>query len=231
MFVKLFKFSKSHSRFKPVQRLTAKRLVKQDTEEHSIVVAKQDDELRIVWGEVYVPGVPDSDGDYMSAEEIRKAAYNFMSNKRLDSIDVQHNNELVDGACVVESFIARKGDPDFKEGAWVAGVYVHDPAIWEQVKKGTLNGFSIEAGVNRTVVNASMEIPAVINGITQKSEDHQHAFFVSYTDDGKFRGGRTDEVNGHYHIIKRGTVTEAADNHQHRFAHVDTLGQLQEIGK
>lgn len=181
------------------------------------------DEQRIVWGEVYVPNVPDSDGDYMNEETIRKMAYKFMGNLRLKNIDVQHDNAAVLGACVVESFIARKGDPDFIENAWVVGVHVPDDATWSKIKKGEINGFSIEAMVSGTPSALELELPPILTGRTAKVENHEHEFFVTYDSGGKFLGGRTNIIEGHFHEIKQGTVTEVSKNHTHRFSYVELV--------
>lgn len=179
---------------------------------------------RIVWGEVYAPLRPDSDGEYMDAETIQKMAYKFMRDGRLGQIDHMHTNELLESACVVESFIARKGDPDFIEGAWVVGVHIPKDEDWDRVEKGEWNGFSIEAMVNKELKEIEVEIPPIIKGLTLKADDnHQHEFYVAYDSEGNFLGGRTNEVDGHSHIIKRGTITEDADGHSHRFSHVEDL--------
>ena len=182
------------------------------------------EEQHIVMAEVYAPMIPDSDGEYMDAEGIRKMAYKFMKSMKLDQIDKQHTNELSEGATVVESFIAREGDPTFIPGSWVVGVHIPDDADWAKVKKGEINGFSIEAMVVKTPKDVEVEVPPVIRGITMKADDgHTHTFYVAYDDNGKFLGGRTSDENGHSHIIKRGTITEPSEGHQHRFSHVDDL--------
>jgi len=182
-----------------------------------------DEEQHLVWAEVYCPGILDSDNEYMDGETIQKMAYQFMKDLNLRNIDVQHDNQLVDGACVVESFVARKGDPDFIEGSWVVGVHIPDDATWARVKKGEINGFSLEALVNKSPTELEVEIPPVIHGRTSKAEDHEHEFYVSYSDDGKFVGGVTNSVNGHSHAIKRGTATEEINGHSHRFSFVESL--------
>jgi len=40
---------------------------------------------------------------------------------------------------------------------------------------------------------------------------------VQLDDDGNIVGGETSFVNGHRHLVKRGTVTEEADDHKHKF--------------
>lgn len=191
---------------------------------HDVVFKTENDEKQIVWAEVYAPNVPDSDGEFMTADEIEKMAYDFMRRHKQESVDIFHTNEVPDGVCVVESFIARKGDPDFTEGAWVAGIHVPDPETWGKIKKGEINGFSMEAMVHKEVVEVEMELPAVISAKTMKSEGHDHDFYVAYDESGKFQGGRTSKAeDGHFHLIRRGTVTEEANGHAHRFEHVTAL--------
>lgn len=185
--------------------------------------AAQEDQ-HLVFGEVYIPMVPDSDNEFMDAEGIRKMAYDFMARQQTHNIDTFHTNELSTGAHVVESFIARKGDPTFAEGSWVVGVYVPDDATWSKIKKGEINGFSMEAFVTKTPVQVELQLPATIVVKTMKAEEgdhHQHTAYVNYDDQGVFKGGITDIVNGHSHAIRRGTRTEkSSDGHAHNFDHI-----------
>lgn len=189
----------------------------------NLKLAAEAGEQRIVWAEVYAPNIPDSDGDFMDEETIMKMAYKFMKDMNLKKIDVQHKNDLVDGACVVESFIAREGDPHFIAGSWVVGVQIDNDEVWGRVKKGEINGFSIEAMVQRSPAELEIELPPVLHGKTMKSEDHEHEFFVTYDEEGNFKGGYTNDVNGHRHQIVKGTVTEATNGHTHRFSFVENL--------
>lgn len=199
--------------------------------ERKLKIASEDEHL--VMGEVYAPGIPDSDGEFMDAEGVKEMAYKFMKNLRLKAIDTAHNNKTVDGACVVESFIARKGDPDFIEGAWVVCSHIDDPETWAKIKKGEINSYSLEAFVTREPMQLDIEVPPVISGKTQKSgyASHEHEFYVSYAPTGEFLGGRTDMVDGHMHTIKRGTVTEDSNGHRHRFAHIDVMSANNRVEK
>jgi hypothetical protein len=179
---------------------------------------KADDELQIVWGEVYAPMVPDSQNDFMRAEEILKAAYSWMAKSNTRCIDMEHDGSVVN-AVVVESFVAREGDPVFLPGAWVIGVHVPEPGLWAMVKKGDFNGFSM-AGAAVRHDSVEMEIPAEVSGVTKADAGHTHDFSVAYAPNGEFIGGVTDEVDGHYHVIKNGTVTEEAGGHHHVFDYV-----------
>ena len=103
------------------------RLVKRDarspyyaieasTVQDGIQIKKLDQDEQIVFGEVYAPDFPDSQGDYMSAREIKKMAYNFLQKGNVSNIDTNHS-QVPNGSRVVESFIAREGDPIFTPGA------------------------------------------------------------------------------------------------------------------
>ena len=59
----------------------------------SMAISKVDAELQVVYGEVYAPGFPDSQGDYMNAETIREMAFEFMRKGNGANIDVQHSQE------------------------------------------------------------------------------------------------------------------------------------------
>lgn len=191
-----------------------------------LVIRKRDDELQIVWGEVYVPGLPDSQGDFMDADEIRKAAYSFAANQRLDKIDRMHDGHDC-GAFVVETFIAREGDPTFIPLAWVVGVHIPDPEIWEAVKSGEFNGFSLEGKAVRTEKQFEIDLPEEITGRTSTDNEHDHGFTVRFSDQGEFLGGETSAdadptVPGeiHVHKIQKGTVVEVAGvkPHAHRYS-------------
>lgn len=110
-----------------------------------VPVLKADAARQIVYGEVYVPDERDTHGHFMKAAEIEKMAHAFLLKYQQAAIDTEHDF-TPNGAGVVESFVARPGDPDFTPGAWVIGVHVPDKALWAQLEKGELTGFSL-AGV------------------------------------------------------------------------------------
>jgi hypothetical protein len=189
----------------------------------TVEIKKQDQDEQLVFGEVYVPNVTDSQGDRMSAEEIKKTAYLFMERMRLNKVDTDHDQK-VNGSFVVESFIARDGDPTFIPGSWVIGVKVPDAGIWQKIKKGELNGFSFDGMGIREEVTVEVNVPESLTGLSDRVEDHAHQFQVRFDPaTGAFLGGETDVVNGHSHKIVKGTVTEAAAGHTHRFSYVEEL--------
>jgi hypothetical protein len=112
------------------------------TFERTVPIRKAEAKKQVVLGVVYEPNVRDTDGNFMTADEIEKMAYNFMESSRLTRIDKNHDGKANKGV-VVESLIARKGDPDFPEGAWAIGVHVTDGDTWKAIEKGDVTGFSI----------------------------------------------------------------------------------------
>ena len=113
------------------------------TKEHVVDFKKSDAKKQIVFGEVYVPDRRDTDGNFMTAATIEKMAHDFLANSRNSQISKSHDGNNNKG-CVVESFIAREGDPDFIAGSWVVGVHIPDVEIWKSIEAGKLTGFSIE---------------------------------------------------------------------------------------
>ena len=185
------------------------------------------DELQIVMGEVYAPNRPDAQGEYMTAIEIRKMAHAFLRSGKMGQIDLMHGNKVIKGASVVESFVADPTETRFLPEAWVIGVHIPDPQLWAAIKKGEINGFSMEALVTRHATDVEVEIPPVVTGLTSKFDEHQHKFFVAYDAKGEFKGGVTDTVDGHFHTIVAGTHTQDAAGHRHRFSSVDSIRILE----
>lgn len=185
-----------------------------------VLIKKADDELQVVYAEVYVPNVPDAHGDFMKIETVRVMAYEFMRKGITGQVDTNHDN-VTNGSYVVESFIARPGDPDFIQDAWVVGVHVPDPVVWEQIKSGELNGFSIEALVTKVPTVMTIEVPDVVSGGTDTVDGHFHGFRVNFDEEANFLGGTTSVVNDHQHKIKKPTITEEAEGHTHRFSFLE----------
>lgn len=84
-------------------------------------IVKADSDNHFVTGIVYEPMTEDAHGNYMTEEEITKAAYYFAKNG--GSVDLQHSFEPLDGAEVVESWIAKAdfscGNELIQKGTWL----------------------------------------------------------------------------------------------------------------
>lgn len=180
-------------------------------------IQRIDSEKQIVYGVVYAPLEIDTWGEAMTAEDIEVMAHRFMALQLDQTIDEQHDERPKMDCYPVESFIARKGDPDYPEGAWVLGVKVADADTWAKVKKGELNGFSFQAMVKKVAAIVEIEFDPEVIGRTEVNEDHDHLFFAKMDDDGKVVSGRTTTNAGHSHEIRRGTATEITNGHSHRY--------------
>ena len=110
-------------------------------------IVKADADNHYVTGIVYEPMAEDTHGNYMTEEEITKAAYWFAKNG--DKVDLQHSFEPLDGATVVENWIAKA---DFEidgeivtKGTWLMTVEVTDETVWEGIEKGDITALAWEA--------------------------------------------------------------------------------------
>lgn len=119
--------------------------------EWDVPIWKGDVHQRIVYGVVLQPGVRDSQGDVVSAAEIEQAAHRYLRESRRQ--DLQHREEVAPVE-PVESFIAPMdmvvADRPVLKGSWVMASQINDDAIWQQVLKDELTGYSIGgSGVRR----------------------------------------------------------------------------------
>ncbi|MGL5126157.1 MAG: phage major capsid protein [Fusobacteriaceae bacterium] len=107
-------------------------------------ILKQDEDKRLVTCIVYEPVEIDVHGDYMTEDEITKAAHDFMINGQ--GADIQHDNKKAD-VDIVESWVAKTstvvGGQAIKKGTWVATAKVNDDLVWAAIKKGEITGFSM----------------------------------------------------------------------------------------
>lgn len=111
-----------------------------------IPVDKADDnDQRIVFGVVLEPGTIDAQNDKISAEEIEQAAHNWLAKSQ--DRGFQHT-EIVNGKIeIFESFVAKSAltisKQQVKKGTWLLMYHVLDDAMWADIKKGKITGFSI----------------------------------------------------------------------------------------
>ena len=106
-------------------------------------IVNADADSHYITGIVYEPLTEDAHGNYMTEQEITKAAYWFAKNG--NQVDVQHSFEPLEKAAVVESYVApcdmSVGEQAIKKGTWMMTVEVDDPDIFEKVQKGEITGF------------------------------------------------------------------------------------------
>lgn len=111
--------------------------------EQTVRVVKSDAAEQILYGVVYEPLVKDAHDDYMTADDIEKAAHMFLKDYR--QIDKQHDFVSQVGE-VIESYISpvdfTMGDELVTKGTWVMAVKVDDET-WQAAQDGLFTGFSL----------------------------------------------------------------------------------------
>lgn len=108
-------------------------------------IVNADAESHYITGIVYEPMTEDAHGNYMTEEEITKAAYWFAKNG--NQVDLQHSFEPLEDAAVVESYVAKCdmeiNGQSITKGTWLMTVEVNDPDVFEAIEKGEITGFSM----------------------------------------------------------------------------------------
>jgi hypothetical protein len=88
-----------------------------------------------------------------SAETIKQIAIKFAKKKYTNHVNLMHDSEQrVKGVTMFESFIVDKKRgimpmsefKDVADGSWFGSFYVENDKVWQEVKKGTYKGFSVE---------------------------------------------------------------------------------------
>jgi hypothetical protein len=173
---------------------------------------------RIVMAELLIPNVPNCFGDIYTQEAIKEFVEQFAAQGH--GLDINHDEVDVTGdkLLLVESFIARPGDPDFVEGSWVVGLKILDDDVWQKVIDGELNGFSYGAECLMTEVIIDNLAPRSVEGVTEAYlvDGHTHTYFVMLDELNNIVAGGTGITDGHSHTISRNTKTGETNGHTHR---------------
>jgi len=107
--------------------------------------------LAVVWA----PNIPDSDGDFASADVIEKMAHSYMKNAA--KVDIVHDCQELskDAAHVTESFIIQKSDERFLDwpgydgspmdvtGGWAVKMQINSPELRKAYRDGEWQGVSL----------------------------------------------------------------------------------------
>lgn len=106
---------------------------------------KKSDEEGVVYGIVYSPDQEDSQGDFATADEIKKAAYAFMKNRNTLNVDKDHSFDI-EKAFVSESWVLKENDPVFPDepaGSWAVAIQLEDEELKKSAKNGDIGGISM----------------------------------------------------------------------------------------
>jgi len=130
----------------PEQNDRLRRVRTKATNEVALIkVDAPDTDERYILGVVLEPDEVDSQGDMISAEEIRDAAHRYMQTH--GNVGLQHQTFVNDKIKILESYIApvgfEIGGQKVKQGTWLMAFRVLDDSIWKAIKSGLLTGLSI----------------------------------------------------------------------------------------
>ena len=129
-------------------------------ESHKALFAIQNEEKRIVCGAVMIPDklvYREENGKpfYVGAtkETIYEASQKFAKENRNLNVKATHETDSnVEDLFIFESFITDenrvqsvKGFEDLPLGTWFMTMKINNDDVWEKVKQGEFNGFSLEA--------------------------------------------------------------------------------------
>ena len=129
------------------------------------------DEKRIVTGVLLEPDVViprrGMDGELVGIvfrkNDIEEMALKFSKENRHGFVNLDHNGIKLDGIIQFENWIVGEQDkihslmPNVKAGSWATSIYVENQEVWDVLKEGKFNGFSIEANISAFEVNFEKE--------------------------------------------------------------------------
>jgi len=131
--------------------------------------SKTDDDKRQAFGwasVVEVDGKPiiDRQGDWITPDEIEKAAYKYVlenrkggnQHKRTDDDQPLHASSLIESFVVTPEKIEKMGLPKETPIGWWVGFSVHDEDTWQEIKKGAKTGFSLHGKGKRSEVSPGL---------------------------------------------------------------------------
>jgi hypothetical protein len=116
---------------------------------------------------------------YFSPETIEKVARKFMKNGFLSEVTLEHGSKT-SGVTMVESWIIEHPTKDksniygftLPKGTWFSIYSVEDnPKVWEKVKAGEFNGFSIEGLFEHRKSDLKLSLEKSIDELTEEEAE------------------------------------------------------------
>ena len=131
------------------------------SKEKPLQILLEKEDKHIIVGCALVPDKPiyrrDGDEEFyiqFSKETIEKLAHNYLANDRIYSFSTDHK-DVADDVYIIETWLKTSENDKSKDygldvpiGSWMVMAKVENDEIWNRIKEGELQGFSIEAFVN-----------------------------------------------------------------------------------
>ena len=149
------------------------------SKEKPLQILLEKEDKHIIVGCALVPDKPiyrrDGDEEFyiqFSAETIEKLAHNYLANDRVYSFSTDHK-DVADDVYIIETWLktsendkSKDYDLDVPIGSWMVMAKVENDAIWNRIKEGELQGFSIEAIVDLKEINNKIK-----NNMAKENKD------------------------------------------------------------
>lgn len=172
------------------------------SKEKPLQILLEKEDKHIIVGCALVPDKPiyrrDGDEEFyiqFSAETIEKLAHNYLANDRVYSFSTDHK-DVADDVYIIETWLKTSENDKSKDygldvpiGSWMVMAKVENDEIWNRIKEGELQGFSIEAIVDLKEINNK-----IINNMAKENKVKLEAVEI---DDGfwdKLRGILADAL-------------------------------------
>ena len=156
----------------------------------------QDDEKRVIYSVAMRPKMliprKDINGEpamvFYSEETVNDLQQNFFKNNSHNGATINHDKNVRKDMYAFESWIVQDPKKDkatslglqVQKGDWVLAQKVDNPEVWEDIKKGKLTGFSIEAYLEPVLTQKEIEmtkeeIDARIKAVIQMTAEEDEA--------------------------------------------------------
>ena len=156
----------------------------------------QDDEKRVIYSVAMRPDMliprKDINGEpamvFYSEETVNDLQQNFFKNNSHNGATINHDKNVRKDMYAFESWIVQDPEKDkatslglqVQKGDWVMAQKVDNPEVWEDIKKGKLTGFSIEAYLEPVLTQNEIEmtqeeVDARIKAVIQMTAEEDEA--------------------------------------------------------
>lgn len=149
------------------------------SKEKPLQILLEKEDKHIIVGCALVPDKPiyrrDGNEEFyikFSAETIEKLAHNYLANDRVRSFSTDHE-DVADDVYIIETWLKTSENDKSKDygldvpiGSWMVMAKVENDEIWNRIKDGELQGFSIEAVVDLKEINNK-----IINNMAKENKN------------------------------------------------------------
>lgn len=183
---------------------------------------KKDTNKQVIFGVVAYADIPTTQSTTFTLKELRVLSQQFVMRYLLGEaiIDIQHNRVPIEAFPFISFVTGETPSNGLPPKAWMLGVKVKDSKVWQDLKQGTLNAFSVDIMAMYKETVREYRVPKLMTGLTEPDpyDGHTHAFVLQIDPETqRILHGNTSKSNGHSHVITGYTSTDNSFNHNHRY--------------